>query len=779
MGARWMAAMRARHNRSASLAIPAALVAITLLGALALPEPARAAEVEARLTRTRIALGEATTLVVTVRGAPIGVREPEFELPDGLEVLGTGRAQNFTFYDGKSSVETIFRFEIAARSAGSYGIGPLLVRVGREGFRSGVLRLEVEAAATRIPGGSGGDADGGGAASLIVDVSPSQPWVGQPCFLRVRLVPRAPLAEDPQYTPPATPGFWTDRPSPPESYYADFGGQRVVVTETRTRIYPLAAGTATVGEAVAVLALATGVSDPLAWLGGQPPRREIVVRSPPVPVRVRPLPGGAPRSFNGAVGNFTVAWSVDRPRTSLDVPVTVRFDVRGRGNLPLIRPPELRGRDIEVFASTVDDSLAAPGSEGLGRKRFQWTVLARGTGRHAIPPPEFAWFDPGAAAWRSAQLSPVSVEVGPPLFHGDDGAEFPAMFARHPIAAGGRGPAPWAWSLAGLSIGAAVILWRSVADPRAAAAARAVPLEWLRAVGRAGGPDFWRAADEAAAWLASRGRPVEPLQREIRAARYAGVAADEERVRRALVEAISKDLPPVSSTVPRRAGAVALAVAALALAVALGPRGGDPRLAARARDADRAARAGDLARAGGEWERLWRDGVREPGVAARLAWRAAQQGAIGPAAAWVVRGQLAGGRDPGLAWVADRVREGGGLVGDTSRRLPVNPIEWAVAALLLGVAAGTFWRRRALAAALALAAVFAGAAGPAQSLLDANVRRAVVREAVALEGGGVDLQPGQVVRVLASQDGRARVSAGGDASGWVPEASLDVVSGTS
>lgn len=756
--------------------IAPALAAIVTVAVLAIPAPARAAEVEARLTRTRIAPGEATTLVVTVRGAPIGIREPEFELPDGLEVLATGREQNFTLYDGRSSVATIFRFEIAARAPGSYPIGPLLVRVGREGFRSGLLRLEVEAASTRI-GGGGDDRDG--PASLIVDVSPSQPWMGQPCILRVRLVPRAPLAEDPQYTPPATPGFWTDRPSPPESYHADLGGQRVVVTETRTRIYPLAAGTATVGEAVAVLALAMGVSDPLAWLGGQPPRREVVVRSRPVPVRVRALPAGAPRSFNGAVGNFTVAWSVDRPRTSVDVPVTVRFDVRGRGNLPLIRPPGLRGRDIEVFASTVDDSLPAPGSEGAGRKRFQWTVLARGTGRHAVAAPQFAWFDPGTGGYRTAQLAPVTIEAGPPLFHGDDGAEFPAALARHPIAAGARGPAPWAWALAGLLLGAAVMLWRSVADPRAAAAARAVPLEWLRAVGRASGPDFWRAADEAAAWLSSRGRPVEPLQREIRAARYAGVAADEERVRRGLVEAISSDLPPRPSTVSRRAGAIALAVAALALVVLFGPRGGDPRLAARAREADRAARAGDLAHAAGEWERLWRDGVHEPRLAARLAWIAAQEGAIGPSAAWVVRGQLAGGRDPALAWVAGRVREGGGLVGDTSRRLPVNALEWAIAALVLGAAAGTLWPRRGFAAVLALAAVLAGAAMPAQSLLDASVRRAVVREPVVLEGGGVDLQPGQVVRVLASQGGRARVSAGGDASGWVPEASLDVVSGTS
>ena len=38
-------------------------------------------------------------------------------------------------------------------------------------------------------------------------------------------------------------------------------------------------------------------------------------------------------------------------------------------------------------------------------------------------------------------------------------------------------------------------------------------------------------------------------------------------------------------------------------------------------------------------------------------------GSPGTAAAWVVRGERAGVRDPSLGWIAGRVREGGGLVG--------------------------------------------------------------------------------------------------------------------
>src|SRR5262249_6898041 len=163
----------------------------------------------------------------------------------------------------------------------------------------------------------------------------------------VRLIQRARLAEEPDYVPPTTAGFWTDKPSPPESYYAAQGDQRVLVTETRTRLYPLTPGVTTIGSATASLMVIEGgePDDPLSLLMARA-RRPVIAKRAPVPVHVRPLPRGAPAGFTGAVGRFEVSWSADRARTSRDVPITVRLDVRGIGNLPLVRPPELDDPEI-------------------------------------------------------------------------------------------------------------------------------------------------------------------------------------------------------------------------------------------------------------------------------------------------------------------------------------------------------------------------------------------------------------------------------------------------
>ncbi len=745
---------------------------LTCAALLVLAGHARAAvEVEARLARSRIAVGEAISLEVIVRNAPGNVGEPEFTLPEGLEVLSSGRAQNFTWINGKSSVEIIYRFEIAVGAAGRYSLGPIIVRAGKEVFRSGVLTLEASAAPTRVSGG----VSGSGAATLLVDVVPSNPWQGQPCQLRVRLIQRAALAEDPQYTPPPTPGFWTGKPSAPESYYAEERGSRVLVTETRTRLYPLASGVATVGEAVAMIALPTGSGDPLTWLGGRVPRREEVVRSRPVPVRVRALPAGPPAGFSGAVGTLGVRWSADRPRTTVDVPVTVRLDVRGAGNLPLIRPPELSGADIEVFASTVDDSMPGGPGETQGRRRFQWTVLARRPGTLTLSPPVFAWFDPATGSYRRADPTPLRLEVGSALFTGaGEGAGLPAVFARHPIDPGARPASPWGWSLAGLMVAAALILWRGAVAAPGSAAERARALEWLRAIGRATGPDFWRAADESSVWLEAQGKPIGSLRREIASARFAGAGADAESIRKRLVERIGAALPRSSGSGGRRAGAVALIALAAACCVLTGPRAGGAKPRAAARAADQAAREGDLSRAREMWTVLWQSGARHSGLAARLAWVEAQSGAVGPSAAWVVRGGAAGTRDAGLGWVAERVREGGGLVGESRTRIPVRPLEWGIAAMLLGVAAGLLWPRRALVWAALGLVLLCGALDPIQSFLAARRVMGVIVTPVAIEGEGLELQPGQVVRVREQRGGRARISAGAGVDGWIPAGAVDI-----
>lgn len=221
-----------------------------------------------------------------------------------------------------------------------------------------------------------------------------------------------------------------------------------------------------------------------------------------------------------------------------------------------------------------------------------------------------------------------------------------------------------------------------------------------------------------------------------------------------------------------RIGGVVLALAATALCVQFAPHAGDGPAAARALAADRAARSGDVERARREWTALWRDGSRNPGLAARLAWQEVRTGEVGTASLWVLEGERTESRDPALGWVAERVREGGGLIGARAMRLPIRRIEWCALALLLATLAGTLWSRRRPATVLLVLAAAAAFASPVESWQARRLDRAVMRAPTVLEGAEVGLEPGQVVRIVSRAESRVRVAAGAGIEGWVPARSI-------
>jgi hypothetical protein len=53
-------------------------------------------------------VGDSTTQDVVVRGASGGIGQPEFNVPPGMEILGSSRAQCFSWVNGRSTSVTVF-----------------------------------------------------------------------------------------------------------------------------------------------------------------------------------------------------------------------------------------------------------------------------------------------------------------------------------------------------------------------------------------------------------------------------------------------------------------------------------------------------------------------------------------------------------------------------------------------------------------------------------------------------------------------------------------------
>jgi hypothetical protein len=83
-------------------------------------------------------------------------------------------------------------------------------------------------------------------------------------------------------------------------------------------------------------------SDPFFMpFGGLMEQHEISIKSDPVPLEVKSLPAGAPASFSGAIGSFSMTAEANPKRVQVGDPITIKAAIAGRGNFDRMNAPEL------------------------------------------------------------------------------------------------------------------------------------------------------------------------------------------------------------------------------------------------------------------------------------------------------------------------------------------------------------------------------------------------------------------------------------------------------
>ena len=67
--------------------------------------------------------------------------------------------------------------------------------------------------------------------------------------------------------------------------------------------------------------------------------QEVTIRSDPAILEVKPLPPGAPPSFSGAVGSFSMTSEANPKRVQVGDPITIKAEIAGRGNFDRVDAP--------------------------------------------------------------------------------------------------------------------------------------------------------------------------------------------------------------------------------------------------------------------------------------------------------------------------------------------------------------------------------------------------------------------------------------------------------
>lgn len=214
-------------------------------------------------------------------------------------------------------------------------------------------------------------------------------------------------------------GFWREeldvetRPIP--RIMVENGLRYNTIVLKRAAVFPTRAGDMSVDplkiESEAMLPF--GSRDPFRSLFAMQTRfTPVQLESPEVAIDSRPLPAGAPASFNGAVGSYAMTVNPDRTNLEVGESMQLSITVTGRGNLATMDAPVLDApAAFDVYDPDVSTLLDRSGAQLNGSKTFRYILIPRTNGTFEIPPITFSWFDPGSGRYRTSSTDPIPVSV--------------------------------------------------------------------------------------------------------------------------------------------------------------------------------------------------------------------------------------------------------------------------------------------------------------------------------------------------------------------------------
>lgn len=406
---------------------------------------------------------ETNSELIVVAGRPFPVEfalnaEPDegsFRAPsfDGFEVLAgpavaTGKSVNISPNSMTQSIKYTVTYVLLPKAAGNVTIGAAEATVDGTTYRTSPLPIEVvdegnapsekrQDQSRRSGEQPAGVQDQIGKDDILLRtiVSRTSVYKGEPLRVAFKLYERVNVAGYDDVKFPSFNGFWaqelnSDNPRRQRETYNGKVYETLVAKEYL--LYPQQTGQLVIepAELTAIAQVVVQSRNPDPFFGGghevyNVPRK---VQTQRVTIDVRELPAGAPASFSGAVGNFTMDATLPSERFAVNSAATYTVKISGSGNLTFVQAPKLNlPASFEQYNVKTTESINASASGISGYRQFEYPFIARAEGAFDIAPVEFTYFNPERKQYVTLSSRSLSLEISPDA---TGGGEVPVVQGR-------------------------------------------------------------------------------------------------------------------------------------------------------------------------------------------------------------------------------------------------------------------------------------------------------------------------------------------------------------
>ena len=134
------------------------------------------------------------------------------------------------------------------------------------------------------------------------------------------------------------------------------------------------------------------------------------VSTGPVTVNVSPLPEGAPASFGGGVGTFSISAQISRDSLKTHEAASLLLIISGKGNISLLEAPKVKfPPDMEVYDTKVSEKVDKGGLSGS--KYYEFPFIPRSHGDFVIEPIKYSYYDVNQGRYVTLETVPIPVVV--------------------------------------------------------------------------------------------------------------------------------------------------------------------------------------------------------------------------------------------------------------------------------------------------------------------------------------------------------------------------------
>lgn len=230
--------------------------------------------------------------------------------------------------------------------------------------------------------------------------------------------------------------------------------------------------------------------DLLAPPSGEWEEHHITLSSQPREVIIKPLPEGAPISFNGAVGQFSMQGQLKDSTVMAGENASYELKIEGSGNLPLLNAPAWQlPQGFNNFEPSVTEEINKTVAPMQGSKTFSYTFTIGKSGIFTLPPLAFSYFDPGTKSYKLLQTKAVNLRVLAGTNQASSG-KVPVTEVKENYK-----PSPWLLAIAITLAGCSLALWLFLRKKKQQATIEVETIESPALVMR---PDPFFAAKQAA-----------------------------------------------------------------------------------------------------------------------------------------------------------------------------------------------------------------------------------------------------------------------------------------